>query len=212
MDIIAEIINNRVKKTPFYNNSKFFCILKENCTSTFKICIINKNNIEYHKKELCGICFLSPKYYIYTLWKERVIEIFEKDLLVGTMTVKEIKNPILNRALKYKNQENILNDKTTLNTALKRHLEWGKEMKISFESKLLKDIPNISVGDIKKLTEYIKNISENILWDIYYNNYDRKTDKLKINSLSEIKNKYPWIDEENLKILHTQGMYYAWHG
>lgn len=128
------------------------------------------------------------------------------------MIVKEIKNPILNRALKYKNQENILNDKTTLNTALKRHLEWGKEMKISFESKLLKDIPNISVGDIKKLTEYIKNISENILWDIYYNNYDRKTDKLKIDSLSEIKNKYPWIDEENLKILHTQGMYYAWHG
>lgn len=212
MDIIAEIINNRARKTPFYNNSKFSCILKENCISTFIIYIINRENIEYHKKELCKICFLSPKDCIYTLWKERVIEIFEKDLLVGTMIVKEVKNPILNRELKYKNQENILNDKIALNIALKRYLEWGKEMKISFESKLLKDIPNISVNNIEKLTEYIKNISENILWNIYYDNYDRKMDKLKINPFSEIKNKYSWINEENLKTLHTQGMYYAWHG
>ena len=149
MDIIAEIINNRVRKTPFYNNSKFSCILRENCISTFIIYTISRGNIEYHKKELCKICFLSPKDYIYTLWKERGIEIFEKDLLVGTMIVKEIKNPILNRELKYKNQENILNDKTVLNIALKRYLERGKEMKISFESKLLKDIPNISVSNIR---------------------------------------------------------------
>ncbi|MDC7956213.1 hypothetical protein PKF05_10280 [Fusobacterium simiae] len=105
-----------------------------------------------------------------------------------------------------------INDKNILNIALKRHLEWGKEMLIPLETKLLKDIPNISTDDLKKLVDYIKNISKDILWKIYYSNYDRKTNELKTNTVSEIKNKYPWIDEENLKTLHLQGMYYAWHG
>lgn len=73
-------------------------------------------------------------------------------------------------------------------------------------------IPNLSGTDIEKVSQYVIQVRDDILWEIYYPNWDAKTETLKIDAQKVAAEKYPWMNKDNLSSLDAQGMYYAWHG
>ena len=166
----------------------------------------------YEQQHRCYVNFITPKFYPHTLWVGRKIELYEGKYHVGTMVVEEIKNPVLDRNAKLKNQDDILEDYKVLNLALKRSLEWGKKYEMPLDNKLMNSIPKLSGTDIEKVSQYIIQVRDDILWEIYYPNWDVKTETLKIDAHKVATEKYPWINKDNLSSLDSQGMYYAWRG
>lgn len=166
----------------------------------------------YRQPHRCSVNFLRPKASAYTLWCGRKIELYEGKLLVGTMIVEEIHNPILDRNSKYKDQADILENNQVLNLAIKRSLEWGRKFEMPLDNKLMKSFPALSGADIEKVSEYISQVRAYILWEIYYPNWDSKAEAMKIDAKKAVAEKYPWISNDNLASLDSQGMYYAWHG
>lgn len=150
--------------------------------------------------------------YPYTLWIGRELELYEGERLVGTMVIEKIKNKILDRNAKFPDRENVLEDYKILNIALKRSLEWGNTYNKPLDNKLMKSVKDLSGNDIDKVVKYVLQVRDDVLCKIYYPNYDIKKHELTIDGTKETSAKYPWIDEDNLRALYGQGLYYAWRG
>ena len=133
-------------------------------------------------------------------------------MLVGTMVIEEIKNSILDRNSKFDDHQDLLSDRKVLNIALKRSLEWGRKFDMPLDNKLITSIPYLSGTDIDSVSKYIIKVRDDVLWKIYYPNWDAKNEKLQIDGMKATAVKYPWINKANLSALNSQGMYYAWHG
>ena len=80
------------------------------------------------------------------------------------------------------------------------------------DNKLMKSLPALSGTDIGRVAEYVTQVREDVLWNIYYANWDAQEEMLKIDVKKAVAEKYPWISKGNLASLDVQGMYYAWHG
>ena len=73
-------------------------------------------------------------------------------------------------------------------------------------------LPYLSGTDIEKISEYVIQVRDDVLWEIYYPNWDVEEGALKIDAQKATIKKYPWINKDNLASLDSQGKYYAWHG
>ncbi len=211
-DAVVTVINCRHSKNPFGKNYRGCCEIQEKYFTSVCFKTIDGNDMIYEQPHRCFMNLLTPKAYPYTLWVGRKIELYEGKIHVGTMVVEEIKNPILDRNTKFENQDGILENYKVLNLALKHSLEWGKKYLIPLDNKLLKSLPTLSGTDIEKVSNYVIQVRDDILWEIYYPNWDVKTETLKIDAEKVVSEKYPWIDKDNLTSLDSQGKYYAWHG
>ena len=67
-------------------------------------------------------------------------------------------------------------------------------------------------SNIEKISEYVIQVRDDVLWKIYYPNWDVEEGALKIDAQKATIKKYPWINKDNLASLDSQGKYYAWHG
>lgn len=211
-DAVVTVTNTHCSKNPLDNNYCGFCALQENRLAKVFFQTIDGNNMLYQKQHCCLVKFRYPDKLLHTLWIGREVEIYEGKYLVGIMTIEEIKNPILDRTSKYETQNDILENSKILNIALKLSLEWGKKYNIPLDSKLMKSVPTLSGKDIDIVSKYVVEVREDVFWKIYYPNWDIKKQNIKIDAKKVTSEKYPWIDNHNLTSLHSQGMYYAWHG
>lgn len=211
-DAIVTVTNTRHSKIPFDKNYRGYCAIKENYLTSLCFQTLDGNDMLYEQPHSCYVKFLIPKVYPHTIWIGRKIELHEEKYCVGTLSVEEIKNPILDRNAEFKNQDDILENYKALNIALKRSLEWGKKFEMPLDNKLMKAIPNLSGTDIERVSRYVVQVRDDVLWEIYYQNRDTKTDALKIDARKAVTEKYPWINKGNLAALDFQGEYYAWHG
>ena len=166
----------------------------------------------YEQPSRCYMYFNAHNIYPYTLWIGREVKMYEGKLLVGTMVIEEIKNSILDRNSKFDDHQDLLSDRKVLNIALKRSLEWGRKFDMPLDNKLITSIPYLSGTDIDSVSKYIIKVRDDVLWKIYYPNWDAKNEKLQIDGMKATAVKYPWINKANLSALNSQGMYYAWHG
>lgn len=76
----------------------------------------------------------------------------------------------------------------------------------------MKALPYLSGTDIEKISEYVIQVRDDVLWEIYCPNWDVEEGALKIDAQKATIKKYPWINKDNLASLDSQGKYYAWHG
>lgn len=211
-DIVALVTNQRVSKNAFGNNYRGCCAIQEDYMTSSIFQTLDGEFIEYEKPSHTYINFLSPEVYPYTLWVGRELELYEGERLVGIMVIEEIKNKILDRNAKFSDRENILDDYRILNIALKRSLELGNTYNKPLDNKLMKSVKDLSGNDIDKVVKYVLQVRDDVLWKIYYPNYDIKKQELTIDGMKETSEKYPWIDKDNLRELHVLGLYYAWRG
>lgn len=211
-DAVVTVTNTRYSKKPFGKNYHGCCAIQEDYSTSLCFQTLDGNAMLYEQPHRCFVNFLAPTVCPYTVWIGRKIELHEGKYHVGTMVVEEIKNPILDRNAKFKNQDDILENHRVLNLALKRSLEWGKKFEMPLDNKLMNSIPTLSGSDIEKVSKYVIQVRDDILWKIYYPNWDVKMETLKIDAQKITAEKYPWINKDNLVSLDSQGMYYAWHG
>lgn len=211
-DAVVTVTNTRHSKNPFGKNYRCCCSIQEDYLTSLCFQTLDGKDMLYEQPHRCFVNFLTPNVYPYTLWIGRKIELYEGRFHVGTMVVEEIKNPILDRNTKFESQDEILENHKVLNLALKRSLELGKKFGISLDNKLMKSLPTLSGADIEKVSKYVIRVRDDILWKIYYPNWDAKEEILKINAQKAVTEKYPWISKDNLALLDSQGMYNAWHG
>ena len=211
-DAVVVVTNTRHSKNPFGKNYRGCCAIQEDYLTSLCFQTLDGNDMLYEQPHRCFVNFLTPNVYPYTLWVGRKIELYEGKYHVGTMVVEEIKNPILDRNAKFEIQEDILKNYKVLNLALKRSLEWGKKFEMPLDNKVMNSIPNLSGTDIDRVSQYVIQVRDDVLWKIYYPNWDVKTETLKIDAQKDAAEKYPWINKDNLTSLDSQGMYYAWHG
>ena len=211
-DAVVLVTNTRRFKTPFGKKYWGCCAIKEGHRTSVYFQTVDGNDMAYEQPSRCYVNFNVLKLYPHTLWIGREVELYEGKLLVGTMRIEEIRNGVLNRNSKFEDHKDILSDGKVLNIALKRSLEWGRKISIPLDSKLLKSIPYLSGTDIENLSKYIVKVRDDVLCKIYYPNWDAKNGELQIDGMKATAEKYPWINQENLSSLDSQGMYYAWHG
>lgn len=211
-DAVVVVTNTRHSKNPFGKNYRGCCAIHEEYLTSLCFQTLDGNDMLYEQPHRCFVNFLTPTLYPYTLWIGRRIELYEGKYHVGTVVVEEIKNPVLDRNAKFKAQKDILKNYKVLNLALKRSLEWGKEFNMPLDNKLMSSVPKLSGSDIEKVSQYIIQVRDDILWKIYYPNWDAKAQAFKNDTQKITAEKYPWIDKDNLASLDSQGKYYAWHG
>lgn len=211
-DVVALVTNQRASKKAFGNDYRGCCAIQEDYLTSSMFQTLDGKFIEYEKPSRTYINFLSPEVYPYTLWVGRELELYEGARLVGTMIIEEIKNKNLDRNAKFSDRENVLEDHKILNIALKRSLKFGDTYNKPLDNKLMKSVKDLSGNDIDKVVKYVLQVRNDVLWKIYFANYDIKKQELTIDGMKETSEKYPWIDENNLRELHGQGLYYAWRG
>lgn len=211
-DAVVLVTNERYSRKAFGNNYRGCCELKEDIFTSSILQTFDGDEISFLQSKLCYVNFLSPEAYPYTLWVGRRVNLYEGNQCVGTIVVEEIKNPLLDRNAKFTDKENILTDYKAMNIALKRSLEFGKKYGKPLDNKILHSVKGLSGNDIDHLAEYISQVSHDIIWEMYYKNWDTKEQKITIDGMKKASEKYPWINEENLRHLDSQGKYYAWHG
>ncbi len=211
-DAVVTVTNMRNTETPFGPSYRGCCAIKEDLFTSACFQTIDGSDMRYEQPHRCYVNFLTPKAYPHTLWIGRKIELYEGKLLVGIMRIEQINNPLLDRNIKFADHAHILSDEKVLNIALKRHLEWGRKFQMPLDNKLMRSIPPLSGNDIEKVSQYVDQVRDDVLWKIYYDHFDSQTQILKIDGMKTTSEKYPWINKRNLASLESQGMYYAWHG
>ena len=211
-DVIAEITNCRATKTAFGNSYRGCCEIKKNYLTSCVIETLDEKSIACGQTALCKVAFITPKVYPASLWVCKTMDLYEGERRVGEMKITEIHNPVLNRNRVFANKPNILSDYEVLNKALNLSLEWGKEYLKPLNNKIMNAVPHMSGKDIEKVVAYITTVRDDILWKIYYDHYDSKSEDFFIDVQKETICKYSWINKSNLSSLHSQGCYYAWHG
>lgn len=211
-DCTANITNCRFSKASFSNGYRGQCLIQQDYMTSCMITLKSDTEIAYNTSAECQVNFLSPEVYPDTLWTGRIIEMYEGQRHVGSMEVLSILNPVLDRDAHYNDIPDVLMDFDILNRALALSLEWGKAFLLPLDIKIMKTDNHLSGKDIDKISDFVLQVQKDILWCIYYENFDARTQKFIIDPAAETIKKYPWICHDNLQHLHAQGWYYARHG
>ncbi len=211
-DAVVTVINCRHSKNPFGKNYRGCCEIQEKNFTSVCFQTIDGNDMIYEQPHRCFVNFLTPEAYPYSLWVGRKIELYEGKYHVGTMVIEEIMNKNLDRNTEFENDKDVLLNPDIINIALKLSLEWGKGFVKPLDIKLMKALPYLSGTDIEKISEYVIQVRDDVLWEIYYPNWDVEEGALKTDAQKATIKKYPWINKDNLASLDSQGKYYAWHG
>ncbi len=87
------ILKNTGRTTPIFSGIRPTTIIKEDYWTS---CILNFDNpISLDESISASITFISPKYYANSLWLNKCLDIYEGPRIIGTFTVTDIVNPIL---------------------------------------------------------------------------------------------------------------------
>jgi len=87
------ILKNTNRTTPIFPGIRPTTIIKENYWAS---CVLNFDNpISMEESILATATFLSPKYYANSLWIGKCLDIYEGSKVIGTFTITDIVNPIL---------------------------------------------------------------------------------------------------------------------
>ncbi len=87
------ILKNTGRTTPIFPDIRPTTIIKEGYWTS---CILNFDNpISLGESISASITFISPKYYANSLWLNKCLNIYEGPRIIGTLTVTDIVNPIL---------------------------------------------------------------------------------------------------------------------
>ena len=100
-----------------------------------------------------------------------------------------------------------ISENDILNVAMNLTLEWGKNWLSPVDDRLKGFFPNIGDDKAKRIDTYIKETRNdifNIIEQYYLKELSDTQMKLKI------KDKYPFMNNDNYTRLLSQGMYYAW--
>ena len=100
-------------------------------------------------------------------------------------------------------------DDAMKNHALRFSLEWGPEMGKPLLGKMRTIYPKIDEETVKQLDKLCSEI-KSFAWRRYEEAFSKEISEGEAGRL--IREQYPFVDPGNLSQLHTQGMYYAWHG
>lgn len=96
-----------------------------------------------------------------------------------------------------------------LNEVYRKALEWGENWRRPIQSIVEEIIEETGEVEKQKIAEYIKTVRSDIEEYIYYIYQDFKLEIDYKSLYAWIQNKYPWIDNENMKHAVSQGIYYA---
>lgn len=96
-----------------------------------------------------------------------------------------------------------------LNEVYRKALEWGENWRRPIQSIVEETIEETGEAEKQKIAEYIKTVRSDIEEYIYYRYQDFKLEIDYKSLYAWIQNKYPWIDNDNLKHAVSQGIYYA---
>lgn len=94
-----------------------------------------------------------------------------------------------------------------LNIAMNLSLEWGENWLIPVDERLRAIVPNISVEEAKRVDIFIRDAREDI-FKVVEQHYLKEITEMQLKSI--VKEKYPFLNDDNYKRLLGQGMYYAW--
>lgn len=87
------ILKNTGRTTPIFPGIRPTTIIKDDYWAS---CVLNFDNpIPLEESITASITFISPKYYANSLWLGKTLDIYEGPNVIGTFTVTEIINPIL---------------------------------------------------------------------------------------------------------------------
>jgi hypothetical protein len=99
-------------------------------------------------------------------------------------------------------------DTETLNTALAMSLEWGPVRSTPLETRLTERFPQLTPREVAALKLTCGTV-ESLAWREVERAY------LKEKSMgaaeSAVRSEFPWVSDDNMSHLMTQGQYYAWH-
>jgi hypothetical protein len=95
------------------------------------------------------------------------------------------------------------------NHALRLSLEWGPEMSKPLLPKLRTIYPEIDEETVEQLDKLCREI-KSFAWSQYAEAFAKSISESQAGA--NVAKQYPFISSENRSHLHTQGMYYAWHG
>ncbi len=87
------ILKNTGRSTPIFPGIRPTTMVKADCMTT-SILTFDKS-ISIDESIPASITFIAPKYYGNSLWIDKSLDIYEGSKIIGTFTVTEIKNPIL---------------------------------------------------------------------------------------------------------------------
>lgn len=96
-----------------------------------------------------------------------------------------------------------------LNEVYRKALEWGENWRRPIQSIVEEIIEETGEAEKQKIAEYIKAVRSDIEEYIYYRYQGFKLEIDYKSLYAWIQNKYPWIDNDNLKHAVSQGIYYA---
>jgi hypothetical protein len=95
-----------------------------------------------------------------------------------------------------------------LNTGLNLAMEWGEDWLKPIQSRLVIQHPQLSHSELdmyNTLCQETMRFGHDLIYELHYQN----TPDIQSHFRSQFKEKYPWVSDENLGHLFSQGMYYA---
>ena len=98
-----------------------------------------------------------------------------------------------------------------LNTGLEMALEWGENFGKPIGPRLAERYPSLSEQQLNDYGEICKKV-KSLGFDLIYELYPKSSPKGSIGGdwRQEVLKQYPWVSEDNLSHIYTQGCYYAW--
>jgi hypothetical protein len=99
------------------------------------------------------------------------------------------------------------------NAALKISLQWGPERKIPFATRLGEIHPNLTAAEAEALEKESHEI-ESAAWSsvVQHMKTNGMNDRLARAAWTKpLIARWPWLNQDNLSMLWTQGCYFAWH-
>lgn len=97
-----------------------------------------------------------------------------------------------------------------LNVGLEMALEWGENFGKPIQPRLAERYPNLNEKQLDGYSEICKKV-KSLGFDLIYELYPKGgVDSARGNWRQEILEQYPWVCEQNLSHIYSQGCYYAW--
>lgn len=90
---VKGILTNTGRTSPIFPGIRPTTIIKDDYWTS--CVLIFDNPISLDESIQASITFVSPKYYVNSLWLNKCLDIYEGPRVIGTFTVTEITNPIL---------------------------------------------------------------------------------------------------------------------
>lgn len=87
------ILKNTGRTTPIFPGIRPTTTIREDCMTSAVLTF--DNPISINESIPASITFISPKYYGNSLWIDKSLDIYEGSKIIGTFTVTEIINPVL---------------------------------------------------------------------------------------------------------------------